>query len=110
MKDRFDADPFTAQERALLAAWDRHNARVTAHGERGVDFEHRLIALCQAAQEAALPSAETDDDAIRRQIAADARAAGAVARGGAPSDAHLGPTYDQSLDAGFTEEKNAATV
>lgn len=105
MKDLFDDDSFTAQERALLAAWDRHNAQVAAHDEYDADVEDRLIAACQAAQEAALRSAETDHDAICRQIAADARAAGAVAGGCAHSDAHIGPTYDHSLDAGFTEEK-----
>jgi len=110
MKDLFDDDPFTAQQRALLAAWDRHNARAAAHDEYDVDFEGRLIAACQAAQEAALRSTETDDDAICRQLAGDARAAGAVAGGGAHSDAHIGPTYDRSLDAGFTKRKNTATV
>lgn len=101
MKDLFDDDPFTAQERALLAAWDRHNARVAANDEYDADFEDRLIAAYQVAQEAALRIAETDDGAICRQIAADARAAG----GGAHSYAHVGPTCDHSLDAGFTQEK-----
>ena len=88
MKDWFDDDPFTARERALLAAWDRHNAQVAANDEYDADFEDRLIAACQAAQDAALRSAGTDDE-ICRQLAADAR---------------TGPTYDHSLGAGFTEE------
>lgn len=110
MKDLFDDDPFTAEERALLAAWDRHNARIAANDEYDAGVEDRLMAACQAAQEAALRSAETDDDAICRQIAADARAAGACAGACAHSDARTGPTYDHSLDAGFTEEKNTATL
>ena len=100
MKDRIDDDPFTAPERAVLAAWDRHNAPVAANDEYDADFLDRLIAADQTAQDTALRSAEADD-AICRRIAADARAAG----GGVPSDAHTGPTYDHSLDAGFTEEK-----
>jgi hypothetical protein len=51
MTDRCHDDPFTAQERALLAAWDRHNAPVAAQGERD-DFADRLIAAGQLAADA----------------------------------------------------------
>lgn len=87
-EDRFEDDPFTAQERALLAAWDRHNARVAAGDEYDSDFEDRLIAACQA-QEAASRGAGTDDEICRRLVA----------------DARTGPTYEHSLVGGFTEKK-----
>jgi hypothetical protein len=83
MNDRSD-DEFTAQERALLATWDRHNAPVAANDECDAAFEHRLIAAYHAAREASLRAAESNDEAICRQIAADALAdAGGAATSGA---------------------------
>ena len=72
----------------MLAAWDRHHARVAARDGYDADFEDRLIAACEAAQQTALRGAGTDDE-ICRQLAADAR---------------TGPTCDHSLSVGFTEE------
>lgn len=88
MNDRSD-DEFTAQERALLATWDRHNAPVAANDECDAAFEHRLIAAYHAAREASLRVAESNDEAICRQIAADARAdaGGAVPSGAARLEA-----------------------
>ena len=119
MKDLFEDDEFTAQERALLAAWDRHNAPVAANDESDAAFEDRLSAAYQAAQEASLCIAESSDEAICQQIATDALAteaagtarletpAAAVAMsparlvdvafaGSALGYARIGPTCDRS--------------